>query len=93
MELWPVKPPPAQSSSANPSSSWRQVIDNPWLMLGMLFGVTLFLGLPFLWISRGFSLFGKIVVTILVLLWSALVFWIFWLIMAWCIPRIMTIWQ
>jgi len=69
------------------------MVDNRWLVLVMLFGVTLFLGLPLLWISRGFSLVGKLVVTLLVLIWTAVVFWVFWLIMAWCIPRIMLIFQ
>ena len=71
--------------------TWRDLVDNPWLILTMLFGVTLFLGLPLLWVSRGFSPLGKIAVTVAVLLWTALVFWVFWLIMAWCIPRIMQI--
>jgi hypothetical protein len=72
---------------------WRQAVDNPWLMLTMLFGVTLFLGLPLLWVSRGFSPLGKVAVTIAVLIWTALVFWVFWLIMAWCLPRIMQLWH
>ena len=49
----------------------------------------LLLGLPFLWMSRGFSAVGKFLLTIAVLLWTALVLWVFYLIMAWCIPRIM----
>ena len=57
-------------------------------MVAMLFFVTAALGLPFLWISRGFSTLSKVVLTIAVLLWTALVFWVFYLIMAWCIPRI-----
>jgi hypothetical protein len=65
-------------------SSWRNLIDNPWIMILGLFFVTAFLGLPFLWISRGFSTFWKIVLTVAVLLWTALVFWVFYLIMAWC---------
>jgi hypothetical protein len=64
--------------------AWRELLDNPWLMLAMLFFVTAALGLPFLWASRGFSTFGKIVVTIAVVVWTALVFWVFFLIMAWC---------
>jgi hypothetical protein len=66
------------------SPSWRELIDNPWLMILVLFLVTAALGLPFLWMSRGFSTFSKIVLTIAVLLWTALVFWVFYLIMAWC---------
>jgi hypothetical protein len=66
------------------SPSWRELIDNPWIMILVLFFVTAALGLPFLWMSRGFSTFSKIVLTIAVLLWTALVFWVFYLIMAWC---------
>jgi hypothetical protein len=57
-------------------------------MIAMLFLVTAALGLPLLWISRGFSLLGKALLTIAVLIWTALVLWIFYLIMAWCLPRI-----
>jgi hypothetical protein len=69
-------------------ANWREAIDHPWLMVAMLFLVTAALGLPFLWMSRGFSLFWKIVLTIAVLLWTALVLWVFWLIMVWCYMRI-----
>jgi len=68
--------------------SWRELIDNPWIMILVLFFVTAALGLPFLWISRAFSTFSKIVLTIAVLLWTALVFWVFYLIMAWCWSRL-----
>ena len=53
------------------------------IALLVLFFVTAALGLPFLWMSRGFSLVSKIVLTLAVLLWTALVFWVFYLIMAW----------
>ena len=89
-------PPPSVSARDLPHStqpmesrkSWRVLIDNPWLMILMLFFVTAALGLPFLWMSRGFSSRSKFVLTIAVLLWTSLVFWVFYLIMAWCIPRI-----
>jgi hypothetical protein len=80
-------PQPIQATAVRPP--WREIIDNPWLMILMLFFVTAALGLPFLWMSRGFSALGKVVMTIAVLLWTALVLWVFYLIMAWCIPRIM----
>lgn len=67
---------------------WRDAVDNPWLMLAMLFFVSLFLGLPFLWMSRGFSTVWKVVITIAVLAWTAIVLWIFWLIMVWCYGQI-----
>ena len=56
--------------------------------IGMLFFVTAALGLPLLWISRGFSTWAKVVLTFAVLAWTALVFWVFFLIMAWCYTRI-----
>jgi hypothetical protein len=62
---------------------WRQAIDNPWLMLVMLFFVTAALGLPFLWISRGFSKPAKIVLSALVLLYTVLILWAFVAFMSW----------
>jgi len=88
-----LQPPTASHvnvpEQTQPRHSWREVIDNPWLMILTLFFVTAALGLPFLWMSRGFSTLNKILLTIAVLLWTALVLWVFYLIMAWCIPRIM----
>lgn len=83
------RPPVAEAESKMPEPMWRRALDNRWVMLVMLFFVTLFLGLPFLWMSRGFSTLGKIVTTIAVLIWTVLVFWAFWLIMVWCYTRIM----
>jgi len=81
----PVIKPPAAGPRAQ---SWRDVIDNPWLMLAMLFFVTAALGLPFLWISRGFSTLSKIVLTIVVLAWTALALWLTWLVVVWSLTRI-----
>jgi hypothetical protein len=77
--------PPKTKSTRH---SWRDLADRPLVLLAVLFFVTAAPGLPLLWISRSFSSTGKIVVTILVLLWTALVFWGFYLVMAWCLPRI-----
>jgi hypothetical protein len=70
------------------SPAWRRALDNPWIMLGMLFFVTAALGLPFLWMSRGFSTLAKAVLTVVVLAWTALIFWGFWLVMVWSWTRI-----
>ena len=67
---------------------WRKALDNPWLMLAMLFFVTAALGIPFLWMSRGFSTAAKIVLTVVVLLWTALILWLFWLVMMWSWTRV-----
>jgi hypothetical protein len=82
--------PSSQPIQQPTTPSWRQAVDNPWLMLFTLFFVTAALGLPFLWMSRGFSTLGKIAVTIAVLAWTALILWLFWLVMAWTVP---TIWH
>jgi hypothetical protein len=75
-------------ATAGRRQTWRDLIDTPWLMIVVLFLVTAALGLPFLWMSRGFSTLWKVILTILVLLWTALVLWLFYLIMAWCLPII-----
>lgn len=88
--------PPPELDAPQPTparTSWREAIDNPRVMIAVLFFVTAATGLPFLWMSRGFSLTSKIVLTILVLIWTALVFWAFYLVMAWCIPRILAPFQ
>ena len=82
--------PPANSAArpARPSDQWRVLIDNPWILIAILFFVTAALGLPFLWMSRAFNVWAKIALTIAVLAWTALVFWVFFLIMAWCWSQI-----
>lgn len=70
------------------AGGWREVVDNPWLVVGMLFFVTAALGLPLLWISRAFSTTWKIVLTLAVTAWTALVLWVFWLIMVWCYGQV-----
>ena len=83
-----VEPPTPRHVNRAPPQAWRELVDNRWLMVAMLFFVTAALGLPLLWISRGFSRTSKIALTIAVLAWTALVFWAFYLIMAWCYMRI-----
>ena len=80
-----IDPAPADAPRAQ---SWRDFVDNPWLMLAMLFFVTAALGLPFLWISRGFSTLSKIVLTIVVLAWTALALWLTWLVVIWSYTRV-----
>jgi thiamine biosynthesis lipoprotein len=50
----------------------RDMLDNPWVVLGMLFLATGVLGLPFLWRSRGFSPMAKVVVGVAVTIYTAL---------------------
>lgn len=87
-EPQPTSKPASAKSSAAQEPLWRRALDNPWVMLGMLFFVTAALGLPVLWMSRGFSLAGKIVVSVLVIAWTVLILWLFWLVMVWSYTRI-----
>jgi hypothetical protein len=59
----------------NVSPAWRRALDNPWLMLVMLFCVTAAFGIPFLWLSRAFSTTAKSVLTVVVLLYTVLILW------------------
>jgi len=77
---------PATPSQPTSNPAWRQAVDNPWLVVLTLFCVTAALGLPLLWMSRGFSTLLKIVLTIAVLAWTVLILWLFWLVMAWAVP-------
>jgi ribosomal protein L40E len=77
--------PPAAHSAARSSS----LLDRPWFILCLLFFVTAILGVPLLWISRGFSLAWKIVLSVVVTLYTALLLWGFWWIMDWSLSRIM----
>jgi hypothetical protein len=57
--------------------------DNRWFILALLFGVTAVFGLPWLWSSRGFSRPAKIVLSVVVVLYTALLLWLTWLILRW----------
>lgn len=70
------------------SGGLRKYIDNPWVILAFMFGAAMVLGLPFLWKSRGFSTLGKVFWTIVVTLYTILVFWLVWQLMQWCWGRI-----
>jgi hypothetical protein len=78
----------APTESARRPPGWREIVDNPWLLLAVLFFATAALGLPFLWISRAFSTGSKIAISIALLAWTALILWLFWLVMVWSYTRI-----
>jgi hypothetical protein len=77
-----TNPPPAKSAPLpSQESTVRRALDNPWLILLTLFFVTAALGLPLLWISRAFSAPAKIIVSIVVLIYTVALLWAFWLFM------------
>ena len=75
--------------SADSAPSRTSLLDRPWFILGLLFFVAAILGLPLLWMSGGFSRVWKIVLSVVVTLYTALLLWGFWLIMSWSVSRIM----
>jgi uncharacterized membrane protein YbhN (UPF0104 family) len=82
-EIDPDSEPPIEAEAVErPVVPLRQKLwelsESPWLVLGMLFFVTLFLGLPILWASRGFKPWSKVLWTMLVLIWTGVVFWLFY---------------
>jgi hypothetical protein len=70
------------------NSESTSTTDKRWFVLTMLFGVTMFLGLPLLWKSKAYGQQGKVILTILVIAYSIVVFWIFFLIMSWSYSQI-----
>ena len=51
--------------------------------------VTGALGIPLIWLSRAFSRPVKTLLTVLVTVYTALILWLFWLLMVACYHRIM----
>jgi hypothetical protein len=72
----------SMASSAAPAEK-RDLLDNPWVVLGMLFLATGVLGLPFLWKSKGFSTFWKVIVGIVVTIYTAVLVWLAALAVMW----------
>ena len=82
----PANVPGSPSTSKQPSLF--DLIDNPWVVLILLFFVMAILGLPVLWKSRGFSTLSKIGLSIVVTLYTALLFYLLYLLLMWCYAQI-----
>lgn len=76
------------SPSTSKQPSFFDLIDNPWVVLVLLFFVMAILGLPVLWKSRGFSIMSKIGLSIVVTLYTALLFYLVYLLLLWCYAQI-----
>lgn len=81
----PVTTDQSRESGHDGVNRW---IDQAWFVLGLLFFVTLFLGLPILWTSRAFSKPLKAVISVVVMIETILVFWAFYEVMAWSWRRV-----
>jgi hypothetical protein len=79
----PLDASPPQASVAAVRRSLREsVVDNPWGVLGLLFLAAGVLGLPVLWRSQAFSLGAKLVLSVVVTVYSlamvGILIWILW---------------
>lgn len=84
-----VDPLPLEDSNDETGASWKEMYDDPWLLLSMLFFVTAALGIPMLWKSRAFSPLGKVLLTVVVIAYTLLLFWLVWQVMLWSYNRVM----
>jgi hypothetical protein len=71
---------PSNLPSSSPTPA---IIDQRWFVFVAIFLVMMFLGLPLLWRSPAFSRTEKVIWTIVTLVYSAVVIWIFVLVMMW----------
>lgn len=71
-----------------PQSSLQRFLDHRGLLLLLLFGATAGLGIPFLWKSRSFSSWAKILLTIALCAYTVLILWLFWMVLSWSLESI-----
>ena len=64
------------SRDKDTDGSLASVLHNRWAILGLLFLVLAGFGLPLLWKSRVFSPLNKVILTIVVLIYTALLVWL-----------------
>jgi len=57
-------------------------------VLAAVFFAMAILGIPLIWACRAWSPTTKVVLTIVTLIYTALIFWLFYLVMAWTWGRI-----
>ncbi|MEQ8786333.1 MAG: hypothetical protein RIC55_08535 [Pirellulaceae bacterium] len=86
------EPSPAASDDRNAAARKRlgKILDNRWAVLSLIFFAMMALGIPLIWKSRAFSPAGKVFWTIAALVYTAVVFWLFYLVMWWTYRSIAT---
>ena len=70
------------------AATLSQLANNPWIVLATIFFATAAFGIPLIWISRAWSTRMKIVLTVVTILYTIFILWVFMLIMSWCYHRI-----
>ena len=75
-EIGTSKDPTQLSGNQNNAVDPDPLMENRWFVLGLLFLALAGFGLPLLWKSSAFPPLGKIVLTIIVLLYTLLLIWL-----------------
>jgi hypothetical protein len=78
----------AKSDAQRNNLASRGVIDNPYAVLGSVFLALAIFGVPLIWMCRAWTPSTKVVLTIITLLYTALLLWLFYLVMVWSWSRI-----
>lgn len=60
----------SDDASSPVQPAWRNAVDNPWMVLALLFLVMAIFGLPILWMSRAFSTPMKVLLSVIVTLYT-----------------------
>jgi predicted RNA-binding Zn-ribbon protein involved in translation (DUF1610 family) len=80
--------PSSRMLPADNRAALQGLLDHRGLLLLVLFGATAGLGIPLLWKSRVFSRSAKILLSIALCVYTALLFYLFWWIMNWSLASI-----
>jgi hypothetical protein len=96
-EVWSSEPTPAataaeQAALERPAASKKPLAglaENPWVVLATIFFVTAAFGIPLIWMCKAWSDNTKVVLTVITILYTILILWLFYLVMAWCYGNIM----
>lgn len=73
--------PLEESPPEENSTGLLSLLHKRWAILLLLFGVTGVLGLPLLWMSRAYRPFGKVILSIVVTIYTALLFLLVYLLL------------
>lgn len=79
----PPPPIPADPGSASQVKTTSEIIQSRIAVIGILFGVTGCLGIPLLWMNKQFTNSERLMWTVLVTLYTALLLYITYRICAW----------
>lgn len=79
---------PAPNVSDPPPDGALELIQSKWAVLVVLFCVTGILGIPLLWINKKFSTVERVVWSVVVTIYTAILIWIVFAILMWSYRQI-----